>query len=90
MERTTTDARYTTSLRPYPARLAAPDYAGHFLEKTITTADTFRFGKRIVHLANALTNQRIGMEDTDDGRWSIYLHSVLPATFDERDYIVQS
>jgi len=37
-----------------------------------------------------LTNQRIGMEETDDGVWSIYFHTVLLATFDERDYIIQS
>ena len=83
-------SRYTTSPRPYPARLPVPDYPGHFLVKTITTAGTFRFGKRIVYLANALTNQKIGMEETDDGLWSIYFHSVLLATFDERDAIIQS
>jgi len=58
--------------------------------KTITTAGTFRFGKRIVYLANALTNQRIGMEETEDGLWQIHFHSVLLATFDERDDIIQS
>ena len=52
-------------------------------------AGTFCFGKRIVYLANALTNQRIGMEETDDGLWSIYFHTVLLATVDERDYIIQ-
>ena len=41
-------------------------------------------------LANALTNQRIGMEETDDGLWHLYFHSVLLATFDERDDIIQS
>jgi len=51
---------------------------------------TFRFRKRLVYLANALTNQRIGMEETDDGLWSINFHTVLLATFDERDYIIQS
>ena len=83
-------SRYTTSPRPYPARLPVPDYPGHFRVKTITTAGTFRFGKRIVYLANALTNQKIGMEETDDGLWSIYFHAVLLATFDERDDIIQS
>ena len=43
-----------------------------------------------MYIANALTNQRIGLEETDDGRWSIYFHRVLLATFDERDYIIQS
>jgi len=43
-----------------------------------------------VYLAKALTNQRIGMEETDDGLWQLYFHSVLLAMFDERGYIVQS
>jgi len=87
---TTPASHYTTSPRPYPSRMPVPEYSGHFLVKTITTAGTFRFGKRIVYLANALTNQRIGMEETDDGLWQLYFHSVLLATFDERDYIIQS
>ena len=41
-------------------------------------------------LANALTDQQIGLEETDDGLWSLYFHSVLLATLDERDYIIQS
>jgi len=87
---TTPASHYTTSPRPYPTRLPAPEYPGHFLVKTITTAGTFRFGKRLVYLANALTNHKIGMEETDDGLWSIHFHTVLLATFDERDYIIQS
>jgi len=51
---------------------------------------TFHFGKRIVHLVNAPKNQRIGMEEIDDGLWQLYFHSVLLATFDERDYIIES
>ena len=47
------------------------------------------FGKRLVYLAHALTNQRIGMEETDDDLWSISFHTVLLATFDERDCIIQ-
>ena len=46
----------TTSQRSYSARLAVPEYPRHFLEKTITTAGTFRFGERIVYLTNLLTN----------------------------------
>ena len=65
-------------------------HSRHFVVKTITTAGTFRFGKRIVYLANTLTNQRSGMKETDDGLWSIYFHTVLLAAFDERDYIIQS
>ena len=81
-------AHYIASKRPYPAQLPTPEYPGHFLGKTITTAGTFRFGKRLIYVDNALTNQRIGLEETDDGVWSIYFHSVLLATLDERDCII--
>ena len=87
---TTPASHYTVSPRPYPARLPQPEYPGHFLTKRITTGGTFKFGKRLLYLANALTNQHIGLEETDDGLWSIYFHSVLLATLDERDYIIQS
>ena len=90
MGQRTPASRYTASLRPYPSHLPVPDYPGHFRVKTITTAGTFRVGKRIVYLANALTNQPIGMEETDDGLWSLYFHTVLLATFDEGDDIIQS
>ena len=81
---------YGASPRPYPSRLPVPEYPGHDLVKTVMTAGTFRFGKRLVYIANALTNQRIGLEETDDGCWSVYFHRVLLATFDERDYNIQS
>lgn len=87
---TTPSSHYAVSPRPYPSRLPVPEYPGHYLVKTVTTAGTFRFGKRLVYIANALTNQRIGLEETDDGCWSVYFHRVLLATFDERDYIIQS
>lgn len=59
-------------------------------ENRIATAGTFRFGKRPVSLANALTNQRIGMEETDEGLGSPSFHTVLMATFDERDHPIQN
>ena len=35
-------------------------------------------------------NQRshIGLDETADGIWAIHFNTVLPATFDERDYII--
>ena len=50
-----------------PERLAPLEYPAHFLVKKITTAGTFRFQDRLLHLANALVDQHIGLEQTDDG-----------------------
>jgi putative transposase len=81
-------SQYCTSPRPYPERLPPLEYPGHFLVKKITTGGTFRFRSRLLYLANAMVDQHIGLEETDDGLWTIYFNTILLATFDERDYII--
>lgn len=81
-------SQYRPASRPYPDRLPPLEYPGHFLVKKITTGGTFRFRHRLVYLANAMVDQQIGLEETDDGIWAIYFTTVLLATFDERDYII--
>jgi transposase InsO family protein len=82
-------SQYRHSPRPYPERLPALEYPAHYLVKKINTAGTFRFRDRLLYLANALVDQQVGLEETEDGIWAIYLHTVLLATFDERDYIIR-
>jgi len=40
-------------------------------------------------IANALKQNLIGLEEVDDGIWSIYLCNVLLARLDERDFIIR-
>ena len=82
-------SRYRPSPRPYPRVLPPQDYPGHFLVKKITTGGTFRFQHRLLFIANSLTNHHIGLEETDDGIWSIYFNTVLLAKLDERDYLIR-
>jgi putative transposase len=82
-------AFYRPSPRAYPERLPPIDYPGHFLVKRITNAGTFRFKHRLLFIANALKQNYIGLEEIDDGIWSIYLGRVLLARLDERDYIIR-
>lgn len=79
---------YHASGRTYPERLPPLEYPGHFLVKKITTGGTFRFRHRLLYLANAMVDQHIGLEETDDGVWAIWFNTVLLATFDEHDYII--
>jgi transposase InsO family protein len=81
-------SQYRPSRRPYPERLPPLEYPGHFLVKKITTGGTFRFRNRLLYLASAMVDQHIGLEETNDGIWSIHFNSVLLATFDEHDYII--
>jgi putative transposase len=84
----TPGSRYVVSARAYPERLPALEYPRHFLVKKITTGGTFRFQHKLLYLANAMVDQHIGLEETDDGIWAIHFNTVVLATFDERDYII--
>ncbi len=44
---------------------------------------------RLLFLANALDSYRVGLEEVDDGIWSIYFGTVLLARFDERDDVIR-
>lgn len=46
------------------------------------------FQRHLLYIANSLVDQHIGLEETDDGIWSIYFNTILLATLDERDYII--
>jgi putative transposase len=80
---------YTDSPRPYPKTLPTPEYPLHFLVKKVTDTGTFRFQRRLLYIANSLVDQHIGLEETDDGMWSIYFNTILLATLNERDYIIR-
>lgn len=80
---------YAASPRVYSARPPALEYPGHYLVKKVTTGGTFRLQHKLLYIANALVDQFIGLEETDDGVWSIYFNTVLIATLDERDYIIR-
>jgi hypothetical protein len=41
------------------------------------------------YLANAMVDQHIGLEETDDGIGAIHFNTILLATFDERDCIIR-
>ena len=81
---------YHASPRPYPRRLPPIEYPGHYLVKRITSGGTFRFGRRLLFLATPLEGYDVGLDETEDGIWSIYFCHVLLARFDERDGIIRS
>jgi hypothetical protein len=68
---------------------SAIEYPGHFLVKQVTNAGTFRFKHKLIFIANALKPHPIGLEETDDGIWSVYFCRVLIAKIDEREMIIR-
>ena len=77
---------YRGSPRPMPETLPEPEYPGHFEVRRVSRAGTFRFQKRQLFLSDTLLEEEIGLEESDDGVWSIYFYDVLLARLDERDF----
>jgi putative transposase len=82
-------ALYRPSPRVYSGALPPVEYPGHFLVKRVTNAGTIRLRKRLLFLANALKQHPVGLEEVDDGIWSIHFCHALLGRVDERDYIIR-
>lgn len=80
----TPGALYRSSLRTYTGALPTLEYPGHFLVKRVTNAGTIRFKTRLVYLSTALKAHRVGLEEVEDGIWSLYFCDVLLGRIDER------
>ncbi|MGH2375919.1 MAG: IS481 family transposase [bacterium] len=80
---------YRPSPRPFPERLPPIDYPGHYQVRLVCNAGTFRFKSRLLFIANALKQHPIGLDEVDDGIWSIYFCRVLLGRLDERDFVIR-
>lgn len=81
-------SRYTPSPRPYTGKLPPQEYPGHYIVKRVAAGGNFRLGSQLVFISTALVNHHIGLEEIEDGIWSIFFNRVLIARIDERDCII--
>ena len=77
-------ALYRPSTRVYTGALPTLEYPSHFIVKRVTHAGTIRFQTRLLYLSTALKAHRVGLEEVDDGIWSLYFCNVLLGRIDER------
>ena len=74
--------------RAHEERVLRPAIA-QGLVKRVTNAGTFRLKHKLLLIANALQQYHIGLDETDDGIWSISVGTVLPAKVDERATVIR-
>lgn len=73
------------STRPYPKEIAKPEYPGHFEKRLVSNAGCIRFKKQVVFISQAIHQDWIGLEEVDNGIWSVYFYDVLLARLDEQE-----
>jgi transposase InsO family protein len=76
---------YTPSPRPYPRRLADPEYPGHFQVRYVSRNGGVRWHNQWVNVSHVLAEEYVGLEEVEDGIWSVFFGPVLLGRFDERD-----
>lgn len=78
------EERYESSIRPYPETVPEIDYPGHYEVRRVSRKGTIRWRQRQVFFSESLARERIGLEEVDEGLWSIYLADLLLGRYDER------
>jgi len=71
--------------RPYPDSLPPIEYAGHLETRKISHHGMMRWKDERIFTSKTLTGEWVGLEEIDDGIWSLYYGPVLLARFDERE-----
>lgn len=76
---------YTPSRRPYPESLPRVSYPGHFETRRVSHNGMMRWKDDRLFISKTLVGETIGLEEIEDGIWSVYYGEVLLARFDERE-----
>ena len=84
--------RYAPSPRPMPGVLPEPDYPGHLggadarPVRYVSRDGAIRLKKRQVFVSQALGGEHVGLEEVEDGVWSVSFYDRLLARLDERTW----
>jgi putative transposase len=76
---------YEASPRRFPSRLPAPEYPGHWEVRRVLPNGGFRWRSAFVFLSSVLVGHDIGLEEVDDGLWSVYFGPMPIGRFDESE-----
>ena len=76
---------YRPSARAYPSRVAPLEYPGHFEVRWVRPNGGIKWQGQFLYLSEALSGERVGLEETADGVWTVYFGTLLLARFDERE-----
>lgn len=76
--------RYVASTRRVPAQLPLLDYPAHFDVRRVAANGCFYWHQQYVTVGQLLTGEDIGLEEIDDGVWSVFFGPVYLGQFDDR------
>lgn len=76
---------YQASQRPYPEMLPEVEYPGHYEVRRVKRGGEIKWRGDVVFVSKVLHGESVGLEEVDDGVWSVYFGHLLLARFDQRE-----
>src|SRR5262249_46612982 len=76
---------YQASSRPLPARLPSLEYPGHFEVRPVYSNGCIAWRGAVRFISEALIDQPLGFEETDDGLWTVWFGPLAVGRYDERE-----
>ncbi|HWA11556.1 MAG TPA: IS481 family transposase [Burkholderiales bacterium] len=76
---------YRRSVRPYPERMPAIEYPGHFRVLKVCANGCLSWRRGFIFVSQVLVGEPLGLEPEGDGIWSVHFGPVWLARFDERE-----
>ena len=75
---------YRCSSRLMPKVLPEPEYPGHFEVRWLSKSGNIKWKRQQLFVSQALAHEWVGLEEVEDGVWSLYFYDRLLARLDER------
>lgn len=79
---------YTPSARPYPKKEPQIEYPGHWEIRRVSRSGEFAWRGQMLFITATLAGLDLGLEETDDGIWSLNFGTMLLGRYDERTRIL--
>lgn len=76
---------YRRSPRPYPHRIAEPEYPGHFERRLVDANGCIKWHGRWVFIGAPLSGEHLGLEEIEEDLWSIYFYDHQLARLDAQE-----
>jgi putative transposase len=80
---------YTPSNKPYPAKVPPLEYPDHFEVRYVSANGGMRWKSRWVNVSQTVTAQYVGLEEIDNGIWSVYFGPIELGRLHERDFRIE-
>jgi transposase InsO family protein len=75
--------RYQPSPRSLPARLPSLEYPGHFELRRVSPIGQISWAGRRLFVSGALAGEDVGLEEVDDGLWTVYFGPLALGRLDQ-------